>query len=283
MKILLISSEWPSPEFPFSGVFVAQQVEFLRKAGIQVNVFHFRGKKHASNYVKAWFRLHQEIHITSYDLIHAHFGQGGLLCWPRPHGIPLVVTFHGSDVLGIIGESGQYTLVGRILQVVSWLVARSANEAIVVSRELMDHLPKRSYHLIPLGVDFSLFKPTAQTIARHKLGIDSPGPFVIFGADPGETIKRFNLAQVAVELVRDEFPDIQLIPLLNIPHLVVPSYMNACNVLLLTSIHEGSPTVVKEVLANRQRVDSRSANKDLDETIVAKKVIFVYKKALENI
>lgn len=71
---------------------------------------------------------------------------------------------------------------------------------------------------------------------------------VLFAADPKRTVKRFQLAEKSVQLVKSRL-DVELIVISGIPHDEVPLYMNACDALILTSHHEGSPTVVKEALA----------------------------------
>src|SRR5688500_6090922 len=43
--------------------------------------------------------------------------------------------------------------------------------------------------------------------------------------------------------------DVEIVATKNVPYLQMPLYMNACDVLILTSTHEGSPNVVKEALA----------------------------------
>ena len=60
-------------------------------------------------------------------------------------------------------------------------------------------------------------------------------------------VKRYPLAKQSVELMQDG--NVEMIALSDVPHNQMPLYLNACDVLLLTSLHEGSPTIIKEALA----------------------------------
>ena len=80
-------------------------------AGVDLEVFAFKGGKNPYNYVRAWARLRRRLRKRSFDLLHAQFGQSGLLAFPKR--VPLVVTFRGSDVLGIVKDgNGQYSKAG---------------------------------------------------------------------------------------------------------------------------------------------------------------------------
>ena len=247
MQVLMVTSEWPTPKHPEWVPFIVQQVRYLRKTGVNIKVFHFRGQKNPINYMKAWFEFHLRYDFDKFDLIHAQFGQAGLVALPCP--IPLVVTYWGSDIHGIVAPNGHYTLIGRVLQQVSRFVAQRATEVIVVSGHLADFLPVRgSIHVIPHGVDLTLFRPIPRFEARQRLGLPMDKRLILFAANPRNPVKRYPLAQRAVELLPDSLNAV-LLALSGVPHERVPLYMNACDVLLLTSRHEGSPTVVKEALA----------------------------------
>ena len=56
------------------------------------------------------------------------------------------------------------------------------------------------------------------------------------------------MAQAALAKLHGQL-SVELLVVKNVPHAVIPYYMNACDALLLTSSHEGSPNVVKEALA----------------------------------
>lgn len=249
MRVLMITSEWPTVEHPEWAVYLVQRIKFLRQAGINIEVYFFRGKKQPLNYLKAWWNLRRQFKLETFDLIDAQFGQSGLIALFSPR--PVVVTFHGSDLQGFIGDNGQQTSSGRILQLLSRGVAYYAKQRIVVSAHLSTYLPASCpAHVIPCGIDFRLFHPIPQEEARIRLSLPVNKRLILFAANPNNPIKRFHLAQNAVALLTSSYgQDTELIAIAKIPHKKIPLYMNACDVLLLTSKHEGSPVVIKEALA----------------------------------
>jgi glycosyltransferase involved in cell wall biosynthesis len=248
LSILMLTSEWPTPEHPEYAPFIVRQANSLQRFGIQIDLFHFRGSKNVGNYFRAWKTVQNRVSTNHYDLIHAQFGQSGALAI-LPKSLPLVVTFRGSDLEGIVDRNGRYSLAGKVLQIVSRFVARHADQVIVVSSSLARSLPRRDYHIIPSGLDLEMFHPIAQGDARRMLGLSPTQPIIFFGGNPDVLIKRYELAQAAFTLTRGRFPEITMLAAKGIAHSEIPLYLNAADVLLLTSLHEGSPNVVKEALA----------------------------------
>ncbi len=247
MRVLAVTSEWPSPQRPHDVPFLVEQVEHLRAAGVEIEVFAFRGRANPLRYAAAWLRLRARHQLRSFDLVHAHFGQGGLVALPCP--VPLVVTFHGSDLEGLPRPDGRPTPAGRLLRAISRLVAQRAAKVVVVSEHLRVMLPAGVVpEVIPCGIDLEAFAPRPMAEARAAFGLPNDSRFVLFAGDPANPIKRHGLAADVVSRLSPEI-EAQLITLHGKPHSQVPLYMNACDVLVLTSFHEGSPTVVKEALA----------------------------------
>jgi glycosyltransferase involved in cell wall biosynthesis len=247
LRVLLATSEWPSPEFPFTSPYTVQQVEFLRRAGVTVDVFSFRGSRKPLNYLKAWRALRKRLDPRRYDLVHAQHGQAGLLPWPKR--IPVVVTFHGSDILGDRRPDGRLTLGGRFLQLMCRLEARAADGVIIVSNAMRDHLPGSVRPLlIPTGVDLDLLPEASPHEARRLLGLPADARLVLFVGNPETIEKRYGLAKAAIELLDARF-GAELVVGWERPHRDILMLMRACDVLVVSSSQEGSPTVVKEALA----------------------------------
>ena len=74
MRVLMITTEFPTPERPGDGVFVMRQAEALRAAGVEVDVLAFRSGLNPMNYLRTWFKMRHMLAEDSYDLIHAQFG-----------------------------------------------------------------------------------------------------------------------------------------------------------------------------------------------------------------
>lgn len=247
IRVLMITSEWPSPGRPRTTHFIKRQADFLQAAGVDVDVFHFRGAKRPGNYARAWWQVRKKLARGTYDLVHAQFGQSGALAIPRR--LPLVVTFRGSDLHGLVGDDGRHTRKGRILQGVSRWVARHADAVIVVSghmKALID--PSIEPTVIPSGLDLALFRPIPRDAARAHLGLPMDRRLLLFAGNPAQARKRFALAQAAVELLPAEWRA-DLVVGWGVPHDDMPYYMSACDALVFTSMQEGSPNVVKEALA----------------------------------
>ncbi len=243
----MVTSEWPTPENPTFVPFLVEQVAALRRAGVEVEVFSFRGANNPANYARARWRLRQRWDLSSFDLIHAQFGQSGLVVGRSA--TPLVVTFHGSDLHGIVARGGGYTRRGKILRAASRWVARRATRVILVSWHLSAFLPMHTpFDVVPCGIDRKRFRPMARREAREELGLPAEAPLVLFASSPSNPVKRFDLARATVAALPPQL-GVQLLTLEGVPHDRVPLYMNASDALLMTSRHEGSPMVIKEALA----------------------------------
>ena len=248
IRVLMVTCEWPGPGQSKTAHFVKRQADFLRAAGVDVEVFAFNSAKNPFNYARAWARLQLKLRRDEYDLVHAQFGQSGIVALPKR--LPLVVTFRGSDLLGIVGDrGGRYTRLSGIQKKVSRIVARRADARIVVSEHMKKNLPAGAdAHVIPSGIDFQLFEPTPKDEARRRLGLPADERLVLFVGRPTQARKRFGLAERAVEILNETTPA-RLVVAWKVAHTDVPLYMSASDALVFTSMQEGSPNVVKEALA----------------------------------
>lgn len=248
MRVLVVTAMYPTREKPTGGIFVKEQVESLREAGVDVDIFVFDGNGSAKNYLKAGFTLRDILSKQSYDLVHAHYGLTGAIAIMQKR-CPVVVTFHGSDLLGMVNSQNKYTIGGKVRTIISKVAALGAAQCIVVAEHLKAKLKPKPALTIPMGVDLSLFKPIPNNEARKRLGITNNKHLALFAAHPQNQSKRFDIAQEAVHLLQKDKLDVELLPIYNKPHHEVPLYMNSCDVLVFPSMYEGSPCVIKEAMA----------------------------------
>jgi glycosyltransferase involved in cell wall biosynthesis len=124
-------------------------------------------------------------------------------------------------------------------------------DAIIVKSEGMKATlgQQDKVYVIPNGVDFNLFLPLPRAEVRAALGWDPNQYYVLFGNDPAIPVKNFPLAQAAIERLRARKIDVELVVAKGLPQTTVVQYINACNALILPSIAEGSPNIVKETMA----------------------------------
>jgi glycosyltransferase involved in cell wall biosynthesis len=234
MKILFVTNMYPSPERPAYGAFVWQQAEQLRRYGHVVDVVNILGFQSKLNYLKGAVEVLRNTSCTPYDVVHAHYGLTAFAAACRLNA-PLVLTLHGSDVLG-----------SRFERLCAKLISRFADAVIVVSEEMCRHVPGA---VIPCGVDRNIFKPYDRDEARARLGWPLNKYVVLFPFDPSRRVKRYDLAEAAVGRLHEEGVPVELVNIFNVENREMPSYYSAADVMLLCSDREGSPTAIKEAMA----------------------------------
>lgn len=246
--VLILTPEWPVAQRPLAGQFVRNQVDALKELGVQTEVMHFRGRARGLTYASVYRQLRKSLRSRSYALVHAHWGQAGLLATSQRI-VPSVLTLHGSDVFGNAEESAMGRTRSLILMAATRLAARRATAVIAVSDVLARRVRREDAYVIPMGIDLRLFRPGSKAEARSRLGWAAQDEVVLFVGDPASPIKRCELARAAVERLNRIRPQVRLKTCFGeTPERVVLHYW-ASDVLVITSTHEGGPLVAWEALA----------------------------------
>jgi teichuronic acid biosynthesis glycosyltransferase TuaC len=245
MRILFVA---PGAQSGSHMPFVRREAEALRAAGHDVEIFGFdnRSYRYALSELR---RLRAAVRHLRPDLVHAQFGKFNALL-AAFGGAPLVVTFRGTD----INRNARYSLARAALGVAaSQLAACFARGIVCVSREIRAKVWAcrwRPSLVVPTGVDLRLFRPAERAAARRRLGYAADERVVLFNAGRNPAVKDPDLARAALAQARQLIGDMRLVVLDGSARPEeVPVYMNAADVLLVTSLTEGSPTVVQEAMA----------------------------------
>ena len=188
------------------------------------------------------------------DLVHIMYG--GVMANLATGAVrdrPTVVTFHGSDLLGEQMAGPVRRRIAAYGVRASHQAARRARGIVVVAEALGQKLDAREVRaeirLIPCGIDLERFRPLDQAACRQQLNWPADRLHVVFNTNGDDPVKRPALARAAVSRMNDIGVRAELHEMVGLRNDEVPVRFNAADVLLLTSLHEGSPTVVKEALA----------------------------------
>jgi len=233
MKILFVFSG-NSLYFDISPIINAQ-ADSLRKLGNTIDYYPIKGKG-IGGYISNIPQLKQYVKKGNYDIIHSHYSFCGVVSTLATKK-PVVCSLMGSDVK----ESGLWKLLIRYFIKYKW------QKTIVKSLEMKKELGIDKVVVIPNGVDLELFKPMEKKDCRKVLGWDMNKKIILFASNPERPEKNFSVARQAINNL--DFADLELQIIYNKPHKDIPVYLNAADLLLSTSLWEGSPNVIKEAMA----------------------------------
>jgi len=213
--------------------FVEEQAQALREHGVEVDFFYLHGSG-SRVYCAGYRQLRRLLKEGRYDLAHAHYGLSGLLCGMQRIR-PTVVTFMGSDVNEL-----------RLIRPLSRIAYHLSAHSIFVEDSLRRRLnARRKTAIIPYGINLSELTLLDKAECRRELGLDAQAPLVLFASSSDRPEKNYGLARAAVE----RLPDASLIELGGYTRPQFIRLLNAVDVLLMTSLSEGSPVTITEAMA----------------------------------
>jgi teichuronic acid biosynthesis glycosyltransferase TuaC len=249
MKVLVVTAMYPTPENPSFGSFIRTQVESLRQSGVEVELLALAGRWRKLVYPKGVIRLRQRLTNHQVDLVHAHYSYTGMVARTQWE-LPVVVTYHGDDLLGTVDIHGRKTLFSKFVVAAGQVLGRLADAVIVQSKEMAKRLKREEdVYIIPHEVDFETFRPVDREYARAILGLEPYKKYLLFAANPAIPVKRFPLAKAVAQCLSQWDPAVELLVVYTETQDRLALYMSACDALVFPSFQEGSPNIVKQAMA----------------------------------
>ncbi len=216
MRILIVARYKQGRFAPF----VAEQAEALQQAGCEVVWFGVQGKG-VSGYLRELPRLRKALRSTRPDVVHAHYGLCGLLANMATRRVPVVTTYHGSD------------MNVRFVRPFSRLAIRLSAWNIFVNGEWAKG---QKASVIPCGVNVVKVKGGETKSKRDKGRVLFTGAF-------DDKVKNAALAFEAMSGL-----DAELVELKGYTREEVNRLLSEVRCLLMTSQSEGSPQIIKEAM-----------------------------------
>jgi teichuronic acid biosynthesis glycosyltransferase TuaC len=222
-------------------------------------------------------RMRRLIKDNDVTVVHATYGSiNAIIAMLAAGQKPFVVSFCGDDLLGTIQPGWSWRVRERIAKLLSIIAAVRANHIIAKSLNIKNTLPKslqKKVSIVPNGVDTDFFKPLDRLECRIQLDLLLEKKYVLFNHSVGNNLLRKNrpLAEAAVVKVRAVMKDVELLVVGQVPHIQMLKFINASDLVLLTSFHEGSPNIIKEAMACNVPVVSVPCG-DVRERIVSEQV-----------
>jgi teichuronic acid biosynthesis glycosyltransferase TuaC len=258
MKVFIIQSGFYTEDGALDySITSKRQIASLIKKGLTVKVGLVTSRTNLFKIRENIRQLKEEVAHFNPDVIHSHYGSmvGFVASKVAADKHPLVVSFCGDDLLGTPNKGAIWAIRESLAKTLSRNVAIKANRIIVKSDNLKNALPKacKSKSIVtPNGVDELFFKPAEnKDKLRLELGWNTDEFIVFFNASVGSnrTVKNPDLAYATVEELNSMGVKARIEEVNKLSPIEFQKRMSASDCLLVTSLHEGSPNIVKEAMA----------------------------------
>ncbi len=249
MKVLQITTNYPNKDNPVFGIFMKEQVESLEQFGVHNTIFFSNGSIAKSGRRYSGMSIHLRssaklfLHLLThkYDIIHCHSAISGLILFMSGGAFfnKCIISYQNDPSMGTDGRFFKflYPFFNKI----------------IVKKET-SYIKSNKVVYLPNGCNSNIFKPADKGICKKTIGLDDSKKYILFvdsNTNKNRVQKRKDIFDKVVSILKDKFNhnDIEPLVMIGVERDMVPVYMNAAELHLLTSDHEGSPNSVKEALS----------------------------------
>lgn len=240
MRILHITNNFPTLNFPIFGIFIKEQIESLNRLGAENEVFFINSREEGKGaYLRSLWKLRSYLKQNRYDIIHCHHSFSAVIFlltgkWFKTRRL----LSYQSDPRN---EGGM--MLFRLLYIFF--------DRIILKNKPKHNKKPKIVHL-PNGVNTSFFMPMDKKQCKEKLGLDKSKRYILFmdsyNRRPCKRIDRYSRT-LAILREKYDYKNLEPLVLTNTARSLIPAYINASDLHLLTSDFEGSPNSVKECMA----------------------------------
>lgn len=239
MRVLHVTTNYPTKEYPIFGIFVKEQVESLQRIGVICDVFYCDGKnKGFKKYITYLPKLWRKALLGGYDIIHCHHALSAVL-----------LTLTGAPLFKRVVLSYQNDPEHEWGDFFFKLFNLRFKKFIIKTPSPYLQMPKCVY--LPNGCNEHFFVPMDMMDCRKKLGWSFDKKYIIYmDSNKGvRTQKRKDRFDQTIVLLNSYYGwNVEEVVMRNVERNLVPLYLNAANLHLISSDFEGSPNSVKECM-----------------------------------
>lgn len=229
-----------------------KSIDAVRNQNNMVDVYSFSKRNSMTAFIKSGLRIRKLTSGNNVDFIYSFWGGPASLVTVLFSRKPVFLTLLGSDILGSYDKKHRSNFKGFIIAAFTKMACRKAKGVIVMSEEMKNKLSekvKKKTIVLPECINLDVFKPMDPFFCKQYLNYPAASKVILFFPGDGRIVKNRDFALRVISKLFEMHPGLLFIEVEHVENSELVYYYNAADLLLVTSLHEGSNNTIKEALA----------------------------------